>query len=65
MFKLVEDSDPVAEADPTAPASDNAENCSAMGIRVTEKNELPAALKRLFSSDGPAMREIITDSELI
>jgi len=36
-----------------------------MGIRVTEKNELPAALERLFSSDGPAMLEIITDSELI
>jgi thiamine pyrophosphate-dependent acetolactate synthase large subunit-like protein len=36
-----------------------------MGIRVTEKNELPGALKRLFSGDGPAMLEIITDSELI
>lgn len=36
-----------------------------MGIRVTEKNELPAALKRLFSSNGPAMLEIITDLELI
>ena len=36
-----------------------------MGIRVTEKNELPAALKRLFSNNGPAMRGIITDSEPI
>ena len=42
-----------------------AENCGALGIRVTEKNELPAALEMLFSNDGPAMLEIMTDSELI
>ena len=42
-----------------------AENCGALGIRVTEKNELSVALKRLFSNDGPAMLEIMTDSELI
>jgi len=65
MFKLIEDSDPVAETDPTASASDNAENCSARGIRVTENNELPAALKRLFAHDGLAMPEVMTDSELI
>jgi thiamine pyrophosphate-dependent acetolactate synthase large subunit-like protein len=65
MFKLVEDSDPVAEADPTAFASDNAENCSALEIRITEKNELPAALKRLFAHDGLAMLEVMTDSEFI
>lgn len=42
-----------------------AENCGALGIRVTEKSDLPTALKRLFAHDGPAMLEIITDSELI
>lgn len=42
-----------------------AENCGALGIRITEKNELSAALKRLFAHDGPAMLEIITDSELV
>jgi len=42
-----------------------ADNCGALGIRVTEKSDLPAALKRLFAHDGPAMLEIITDSELI
>ena len=42
-----------------------AENCGALGIRVTEKTELSAALKRLFSNDGPALLEILTDSELI
>jgi len=42
-----------------------AENCGALGIRITEKKELPAALKRLFAHDGPAMLEIMTDSELI
>jgi pyruvate oxidase len=42
-----------------------AENCGALGIRITEKNELPAALKRLFAHAGPAMLEIMTDSELI
>ena len=42
-----------------------AENCGALGIRVTKINELPAALKKLFVHDGPAMLEILTDSELI
>ena len=42
-----------------------ADNCGALGIRITEKNELPAALKKLFVHDGPAMLEIMTDPELI
>jgi thiamine pyrophosphate-dependent acetolactate synthase large subunit-like protein len=42
-----------------------AENCGALGIRVTKINELPAALKKLFVHDGPAMLEILTDPELI
>jgi thiamine pyrophosphate-dependent acetolactate synthase large subunit-like protein len=42
-----------------------AENCGALGIRVTELAALPAALKRLFAHNGPAMLEIITDTELI
>jgi len=45
--------------------SQYAENCGALGTRVTEKNELPAALKRLFAHEGPAMLEIMADSELI
>ena len=42
-----------------------AENCGALGIRVTKKNELPATLQKLFAHKGPAMLEIMTDSELI
>jgi thiamine pyrophosphate-dependent acetolactate synthase large subunit-like protein len=42
-----------------------AENCGAMGIRVTARDDLRAALDRLFSSEGPAMLEIMTDAKLI
>jgi thiamine pyrophosphate-dependent acetolactate synthase large subunit-like protein len=42
-----------------------ADNCGALGIRVTEKSDLPEALKRLFAHDGPAMLEILTDPGLI
>jgi thiamine pyrophosphate-dependent acetolactate synthase large subunit-like protein len=42
-----------------------ADNCGALGIRVTEKAGLSEALKSLFAHKGPAMLEIITDSELI
>jgi len=42
-----------------------AENCGALGIRVTKKEELNAAIKKALAHNGPAMVEIITDAELI
>ena len=38
-----------------------AELCGARGIRVTEKDELDNAMKKIFKDSGPAMIEIITD----
>jgi pyruvate oxidase len=45
--------------------SDYAKNCGAMGIRVTKKSELENALVDSLAHKGPAMVEIMTDSELI
>jgi thiamine pyrophosphate-dependent acetolactate synthase large subunit-like protein len=42
-----------------------AENCGALGIRVTDRSQLDNSLRRAFAHTGPAMVEIITDSELI
>ncbi len=42
-----------------------AKNCGALGIRVTKKEDLDDALKKLFAHDGPGMVEIITDPLLI
>lgn len=42
-----------------------AENCGALGIRVTTKDELEAALKKLFNYDGPGIVEIISDPFLV
>ncbi len=42
-----------------------AENCGALGIRVTKKEELIPALEQLKAHEGPALLEIITDSKLI
>jgi thiamine pyrophosphate-dependent acetolactate synthase large subunit-like protein len=42
-----------------------ATNCGALGIRVTEKSELDAALERALAHEGPSMVEILTDAELI
>jgi len=41
-----------------------AENCGALGIRVTKRDELEPALIKLFKHEGPGMVEIITDSLL-
>jgi len=41
-----------------------AENCGALGIRVTKREELEPALKKLFENKGPGMVKIITDSLL-
>jgi thiamine pyrophosphate-dependent acetolactate synthase large subunit-like protein/nitrite reductase/ring-hydroxylating ferredoxin subunit len=52
----------VWETDLTNPDfSKYAELCGALGIRVTKKDELDAAMKKAFDHNGPAMVEIITD----
>ena len=42
-----------------------AENCGALGMRVTRRQDLDAAMERLVAHDGPAMLEIITDADLL
>ena len=42
-----------------------AENCGALGIRVTKMEELLPALEQLKAHNGPALLEIITDAALI
>jgi len=42
-----------------------AENCGALGIRVTKEEELLPALEQLKNHKGPALLEIITDATLI
>ena len=42
-----------------------AENCGALGIRVTNKDDLDQALQRALAHDGPATVEVMTDPELI
>ena len=45
--------------------ADYANNCGALGIRVTEKAQLIDAMKKAFQHDGPALVEVITDVSLI
>ena len=45
--------------------ADFANNCGALGIRVTEKDQLDAAMEKAFAHDGPAMVEVIADVTLI
>jgi thiamine pyrophosphate-dependent acetolactate synthase large subunit-like protein len=45
--------------------SEYANNCCALGIRVTKKEELVDAMKKVLAHNGPSMVEIISDSELI
>jgi pyruvate oxidase len=42
-----------------------AENCGALGIRVTDKNNLEKAMIRLFNHKGPGLIEVYTDVKLI
>ena len=42
-----------------------ATGCGALGIKVTDKNELDGAMKQLFAYNGPALLEIMTDVKLI
>lgn len=45
--------------------ADYAKNCGALGIRVTRRQELDAAMKKIFEHAGPATLEIITDVDLL
>ena len=42
-----------------------AENCGALGIRVTQIEELEGALEKIKIHNGPALLEVITDVNLI
>ncbi len=42
-----------------------AENCGALGIRVTRKEELEPALVKALAHPGPALVEVLSDAELI
>ncbi len=42
-----------------------AESCGALGIRVTDKQQLDEALQQALAHDGPAMVEVMSDPELI
>jgi thiamine pyrophosphate-dependent acetolactate synthase large subunit-like protein len=42
-----------------------ATSCGAMGIRVSDKSEVPEAMKKLFNHDGPALLEVKADAKLI
>ena len=42
-----------------------AENCGALGIRVTDSQQLDSAIERAFEHDGPALVEVMSDAELI
>ena len=42
-----------------------AENCGALGIRVTDAAELDDAIAKALAHDGPAMVEVVADPNLI
>jgi thiamine pyrophosphate-dependent acetolactate synthase large subunit-like protein/nitrite reductase/ring-hydroxylating ferredoxin subunit len=42
-----------------------ARNCGALGIRVTDRAQLDAALAEAVAHDGPAMVEVMTDPNLV
>ena len=42
-----------------------ARNCGALGIRVTDRSQLDAALAGAVAYDGPAMVEVMTDPDLV
>ncbi len=45
--------------------ADYAENCGALGIRVTEPTQLPAALEQALAYKGPALVEIVSNPKMI
>ena len=42
-----------------------AELCGALGIRVTQLEELDDSLERALAHDGPSMVEVVADAELV
>ncbi len=42
-----------------------ARNCGALGIRVTDRSQLDAALAEAVAYDGPAMVEVMADPDLV
>jgi len=42
-----------------------ARNCGALGLRVTDRAQLDAALAEAVAHDGPSMVEVITDPDLV
>lgn len=42
-----------------------ANNCGALGIRVTDASEIEPAIARGLAHDGPAMVEVMTDADLV
>lgn len=42
-----------------------AELCGALGILVTERDQLDDALTRAFAHDGPVLVEVRTDAQLV
>ena len=42
-----------------------ARNCGSLGIRVTDRSQLDAALAEAVAHDGPAMVEVMTDPDLV
>ncbi len=45
--------------------SQYANGCGALGIKVTDKDDLDKAMTKLFAHTGPALLEVITDVSLI
>ena len=45
--------------------ADYATLCGALGIQVSEADELDEAMERALSHDGPAMVEVLADPELV
>jgi thiamine pyrophosphate-dependent acetolactate synthase large subunit-like protein len=39
--------------------------CGGHGTRVTEKNDLAAAIAEALAIDGPSLVEVMTDAELV
>ena len=42
-----------------------ADNCGALGIRVTDKGDLDEAIGRALAHEGPALVEVMTDPDLV
>jgi len=42
-----------------------AENCGALGIRVTERSQLDDAIGRALAHPGPALVDVVSDPKLV